>query len=57
MGREPMLWKLLEACLFLTQSTCAVPGVLASELKLKTLNFSQYLQKGGLNKTKPEAWT
>ena len=42
----------LEACLFLTQSSCAVPGVLEPELKVKTLNLSQYLQAGGLNKTK-----
>jgi len=38
----------LEACLFLTQSSCAVPEVLVPELKVKTLNLSQYLQKGGL---------
>src|SRR5215831_4038046 len=38
----------LEACLFLTQSSCAVPEVLAPELKVKTLNLSQYAQKGGL---------
>jgi hypothetical protein len=38
----------LEACLFLTQSSCAVPGVLVPELKVKTLNLSQYLQRGGL---------
>jgi len=43
----------LEACLFLTQSSCAVPDGLASELKVKTLNLSQYLQKGGLDKNKP----
>jgi hypothetical protein len=40
----------LEACLFLTQSSCAVPEVLAPELKVKTLNLSQYLQNGGLKK-------
>jgi hypothetical protein len=40
----------LEACLFLTQSSCAVPEVLAPELKVKTINLSQYLQKGGLKK-------
>jgi len=40
----------LEACLFLTQSSCAVPEVLAPELKVETINFSQYLQKGGLKK-------
>ena len=44
----------LEACLFLTQSSCAVPGVLVPELKLKTLNLSQYLQHGGLDKTTPK---
>jgi hypothetical protein len=42
----------LEACLFLTQSSCAVPELLVPELKVKTLNLSQYLQRGGLNKTK-----
>jgi hypothetical protein len=40
----------LEACFRLTQSSCAVPEVLAPELKVKTLNLSQYLQKGGLTK-------
>jgi hypothetical protein len=40
----------LEACLFLTQSTCKVPGQLESELKTKIINLSQYLQKGGLKK-------
>ena len=40
----------LEACLFLTQSSCAVSGVLAPELKVRTINLSQYLQKGGLKK-------
>jgi hypothetical protein len=43
----------LEACLFLTQSSCAVPETLAPELKAKTINLSQYLQKGGLSKSKP----
>jgi hypothetical protein len=43
----------LEACLFLTQSSCAVPEALAPELKVKTLNLSQYVQRGGLSKTKP----
>ena len=43
----------LEACLFLTQSSCAVPETLAPELKAKTINLSQYLQRGGLNKSKP----
>jgi hypothetical protein len=40
----------LESCLFLTQSSCAVPDPLVSELKTKTINLSQYLQKGGLKK-------
>jgi hypothetical protein len=40
----------LESCLFLTQSSCAVPDALAPELKVKVLNLSQYLQKGGLKK-------
>jgi hypothetical protein len=40
----------LEACFRLTQSSCAVPEVLVPELKVKTLNLSQYLQKGGLKK-------
>jgi len=40
----------LEACLFLTQSTCKVPGQLESELKAKIINLSQYLQKGGAKK-------
>jgi len=42
--------ELLEACLFLTQSSCSVPEGLVSELKTKSLNLSQYLQKGGLPK-------
>ena len=42
----------LEACLFLAQASCAVPEVLLPELQIKTLNLSQYLQKGGLKKTK-----
>jgi hypothetical protein len=40
----------LEACLYLTQSSCAVPDGLISELKTKSLNLSQYLRKGGLSK-------
>jgi hypothetical protein len=40
----------LEACLFLTQSSCKVPGSLEKELKTKIINLSQYLQKGGLKK-------
>jgi hypothetical protein len=42
--------ELLEACLFLTQSSCNVPEGLISELKAKSLNLSQYLKKGGLSK-------
>jgi hypothetical protein len=42
--------EILEACLFLTQSSCKVPEGLVSELKAKSLNLSQYLQKGGLSK-------
>jgi hypothetical protein len=42
--------EMLESCLFLTQSNCAVPERLAPELKTKVLNLSQYLQKGGLRK-------
>jgi hypothetical protein len=45
----------LEACLFLTQSSCAVPEGLVSELKATTLNLSQYLQRGGLNADKPRS--
>lgn len=40
----------LESCLFLTQSSCKVPETLAPELKIKIINLSQYLQKGGLKK-------
>lgn len=40
----------LESCLFLTQSSCAVPDLLVPELKTKILNLSQYMQKGGLKK-------
>jgi hypothetical protein len=40
----------LESCLFLTQSSCAVPKPLAAELKVKVLNLSQYLQRGALKK-------
>jgi len=40
----------LESCLFLTQSSCAVPEILAPELKTKVLNLSQYMQRGGLKK-------
>lgn len=40
----------LESCLFLTQSSCAVPDALVPELKTKGINLSQYLQRGGLKK-------
>jgi hypothetical protein len=40
----------LESCLFLTQSSCKVPGKLSTELKANVINLSQYLQKGGLKK-------
>lgn len=40
----------LESCLFLTQSSCKVPGILVPELKSGIINLSQYLQKGGLKK-------
>jgi hypothetical protein len=40
----------LEACLFLTQSSCKVPDLLVTDLKTKVINLSQYLQKGGLKK-------
>jgi hypothetical protein len=40
----------LEACLFLTQSSCKVPDSLVPELKTKIINMSQYFQKGGLKK-------
>jgi hypothetical protein len=40
----------LEACLFLTQSSCKVPDQLEPELKTKIINLSQFLQKGGLKK-------
>lgn len=42
--------EMLESCLFLTQSSCAVPETLTPELHSKVLNLSQYLQKGGLKK-------
>jgi hypothetical protein len=40
----------LNTCLVLTQSRCAVPDILVPELHARVLNFSQYLQKGGLKK-------
>jgi hypothetical protein len=42
--------EMLESCLFLTQSSCAVPDRLQPELSAKVLNLSQYLQKGGMKK-------
>jgi hypothetical protein len=42
--------EMLESCLFLTQSSCAVPDRLMPELRVKVLNLSQYVQKGGLKK-------
>lgn len=42
--------EMLESCLFLTQSSCAVPDRLVPELKVKIINMSQYMQKGGLKK-------
>lgn len=38
----------LETCLALTESGCAVPEPLVSELKAKSINLSQYLRRGGL---------
>ena len=43
-----MLVGQLEACLALTESSCAVPEPLIPELKAKTINLSQYSRKGGL---------
>jgi hypothetical protein len=40
----------LEACLFLTQSSCKVPTALEPELKAQIINLSQYLQRGALKK-------
>ena len=40
----------LEACLVLTQSSCKVPDSLVTELKMKIINLSQYMQHGGLKK-------
>ena len=42
--------EMFESCLFLTQSSCAVPERLQGELKAKILNMSQYMQRGGLKK-------
>jgi hypothetical protein len=38
----------LEACLALTESSCAVPDPLVPELKAKSINLSQYAHSGGL---------
>ncbi len=43
-----MLIAELETCLALTESSCAVPNPLQSELQAKTINLSQYMRKGGL---------
>lgn len=43
-----MLISELETCLLLTESSCAVPTPLVSELKAKSINMSQYLRSGGL---------
>ena len=40
----------LEACLALTESGCAVPDPLVPELKVKSINLSQYMRKGGLKR-------
>jgi hypothetical protein len=38
----------LEACLALTESSCAVPKPLVTELKAKSINLSQYARRGDL---------
>jgi hypothetical protein len=43
-----MLISELEACLALTESSCAVPESLIPELKVKSINQSQYDHTGGL---------
>ena len=43
-----MLIAELETCLELTESSCAVPTSLIPELKVKTINLSQYMRSGGL---------
>jgi hypothetical protein len=43
-----MLITELETCLALTESSCAVPEPLVAELKVKSINLSQYARKGGL---------
>jgi hypothetical protein len=43
-----MLITELETCLALTESSCAVPDPIVAELKVKSINLSQYAHKGGL---------
>ena len=43
-----MLITELETCLALTESGCAVPDPLVAELKVKSINLSQYARRGGL---------
>src|ERR1700736_974084 len=38
----------LETCLSLTETSCAVPVPLIPELKVKSINLSQYMRSGGL---------
>jgi hypothetical protein len=38
----------LETCLALTETSCAVPVPLIPELKVKSINLSQYMRSGGL---------
>ena len=38
----------LETCLALTETSCAVPQPLISELKAKSINLSQYMRSGAL---------
>jgi hypothetical protein len=38
----------LETCLALTETSCAVPTPLIPELKVKSINLSQYMRNGGL---------
>ena len=43
-----MLISELENCLALTESSCTVPESLIPELKVKSINLSQYYRTGGL---------
>jgi hypothetical protein len=43
-----MLITELETCLALTESSCAVRDPLVAELKVKSVNLSQYARRGGL---------